>query len=110
MIPLHENERLPYDDPDGVRYFFRTLTGENENKYLEIITSDSPDRPLADRRKTLNDLVDFLLIGWEPIGEKKISIFPEDGKPSRFFNSTFKNAIVEQAMKSNNLSLPEKKT
>lgn len=111
MIPIHESERLPWDDPDDkVRYFFRAITGEHEVKFFDILARDSKEKSLDERRKILNDMIDFLLIGWEPAGgEIYLPSFPADGKPSAFFNARSKNKLIEAAMEVNRLTEQDSK-
>lgn len=113
MIPISENERLEHvDEKDGVKYFFRALTGEHENKFYEIVSKDSKDKSIDERKAVTRELVDFLVIGWESTGATPIlpgSAFPEDGHPSKCFNAVGNNELVEWALKVNRLTVDESK-
>lgn len=113
MIPICQNERLEYlDETDEIKYFFRALTGENESKFYEIASRDSKDKPIEERKAITRELVDFVLIGWEAVGNKKIlpgSAFPDDGKPSKYFTAIQNNELLEIAIRVNRLTVEESK-
>jgi hypothetical protein len=110
MIPIHQDERLEYiDEKDGVKYFFKALTGGNESKYAEIISRYSKDKPAEVIAGIENELVDYLLTGWEALDGRKVSRFPEDGKPSSCFGRIDKNKLIDLAMQVNHLTDAEVK-
>lgn len=103
MIPINENERIPFEDKDGVRYFFRALTGENEYKFYDILTKDDEKKPIEERRKVLDEAIDFVLLGWEPIGDVKMSAFKEGQRPSSCFGKSNKDRLLSIALDVNNI-------
>jgi hypothetical protein len=105
MIPIHQDEKLPYKDPkDGVEYFFRVLTGENETKYNAIVLRYTKGLPVEDILVVEDELFNFLLVGWcSPVA------FPEDGKPSRYFRHAAKDALINKAIELNRLAEDEVK-
>lgn len=108
MIPVSPNEKLVHEDEcDGIRYFFRSFTGENEYQLFDLLSSDAKDQPIEQRRKNLDALVDFCLIGWESIDGKDIGQFPE--KPSSCFKSKEKSMLIEIAFKLNRMEGEEAK-
>ena len=113
MIPISENERLEYvDEKDGVKYFYRALTGQHENKFYEIVAKDSKEKSIDERKAVTRELVDFLLIGWEATGKTPIlpaSGFPDDGHPSKCFSAVGNNQLVEWGLQVNRLTDVEAK-
>ena len=113
MIPISENERLEHvDEKDGVKYFFRALTGQHENKFYEIVAKDSKEKTADERKAVTRELVDFLVIGWESTGKTPIlpgSTFPDDGHPSKCFSAVGNNQLVEWGLQVNRLTDAEAK-
>lgn len=107
MIPVSQDEKLVYEDKEsGVRYFFKVLTGANEQEYFDIVEKSGKGLDQGAQRKLLDDAIDFILIGWE--GEN-IPEFPKDKKPSKFFKIVDKDKLFGEALKLNSISGDEAK-
>lgn len=111
MFPVSQNERLQWDDvKGGVRYFFISITGENELKFYDLMDKYRSKKTSGDnttnRFSAIDELIDFLVIGWESIGEKAVPPFK---KPSSFFRIDQKNRLCEKAYELNNLSEEDEK-
>jgi hypothetical protein len=105
MIPLHQDERIVYTDPkDGIAYFFRVLTGENETKYNAIVSRYAKGLPVEEILAVEDELFNFLLVGW-----CSTVAFPEDGKPSKYFKHADKDELIGEAIRLNRLAEDEVK-
>jgi hypothetical protein len=105
MIPLHQDEKLIHRDPkDGIDYFFRVLTGENETKYNAIVSKYAKGLPVAEVLAIEDELFDFMLVGWS-----HGTAFPTDGRPSRYFKHEDKDALIGEAIRLNRLTEEEAK-
>jgi hypothetical protein len=104
IIPLSQDEKLIVADEESkVSYFFRPLVGANEQEYLRIVTKF---KGAEDQRPILDEMIDFILIGWDScIGTK----FDPEKKSSSYFNFQAKNKLFDMALNANNIGEDEAK-
>jgi hypothetical protein len=106
MIPLSQDEKLVYEDKkSGVKYFFKPLTGSNEQQYNLILSAYKKGAPNEEQVKLLDNIINFILIGWEGPGSK----FPEDGNPSKCFNQKSKDELYLEYLKLSEIGTEEVK-
>lgn len=111
MIPLSGNDRLLFiDEKNGITFFIKPIVGENEEAYLDIMEKFKPGMTNREQLPILNELFNFLVIGWECKGKgKEVKAFPSDGNPARLFHYKFKDTLTNHAIDLNGLGIEETK-
>jgi hypothetical protein len=111
MIPLTAKDNLwVEDEKKRLKFKIRVITGENEQEYLEHIDKFQGGKTNRDRIPALNDMFDFMVLGWEAIEpDLKLIPFPSDGKPHNLFHYRFKDWLVNRAFDANNLMMEDSK-
>lgn len=107
MIPLCARQKISIER-DGITWIFKPKIGQLEYDISEQLKKFDGMEP-TERMTVFADIIDRVLVGWDD-PQKRMPVFPEDGKPSALFGYSENVEIFTMWGEANTLTDMEKKS